>query len=168
MPHDCLMDRHLHLLLERPDANLSKVIVPATNQESGGAKVAGDGSISARSKSIRIGQTATEVGALSGSRRADQTPAPKTQYPAISMTTITLPKALARRLEKASAQVGRCPDAMINTATAERLDYLERRLRTIEAGFEDLQYGAATIEEVQVGRWFQGIGDGIKDLGQNL
>jgi len=162
MPHDCLMDRHLHLLLERPDANLSKVIVPATNQESGGAKVAGDGSISARSKSIRIGQTATEVGALSGSRRADQTPAPKTQYPAISMTTITLPKTLARRLEKASAQVGRCPDAMIKTATAERLDYLERRLRAIEAGFEDLQYGAATIEEVADARdiagWHHGRG----------
>jgi len=65
------------------------------------------------------------------------------------MTTITLPKALARRLEKASARVGRSPDAMAKTAIAERLDYLEGRLRVIEAGFEDLQHGAATTEEVE-------------------
>jgi predicted transcriptional regulator len=57
------------------------------------------------------------------------------------MTTLTIPKALEKRLKKVSAESGRNPDVLARKAISERLDYLEGRLTAINAGFEDLQKG---------------------------
>ena len=61
---------------------------------------------------------------------------------------ITLPKALAKRLARASEVARRSPEAVARSAIADRLDYLEGRLRAIDAGFEDLERGGVTTEQV--------------------
>jgi len=64
------------------------------------------------------------------------------------MIVITLPKALAKRLARASEVAGRSPEAVARSAIADRLDYLEGRLRAIGAGFEDLERGVVSTEQV--------------------
>ena len=66
--------------------------------------------------------------------------------------TVTLPRSLAQRLERVSARSRRSPKALARQAIAQRLDYLEGRLKAIEAGFSDLEKGrGATTEEVLAG-----------------
>lgn len=57
------------------------------------------------------------------------------------MTTLTISKALEKRLREISSKTRRSPESLARKAISERLDYLEGRLRAIDAGFEDLQQG---------------------------
>ena len=67
-------------------------------------------------------------------------------------TTVTLPRSLAQRLERVSARSRRSAKVLARQAIAQRLDYLEGRLKAIEAGFADLEKGrGAATEEVLAG-----------------
>ena len=66
--------------------------------------------------------------------------------------TVSLPRSLARRLHQVSARSRRSPDALARQAISQRLDYLEGRLKAIDAGFADLEKRrGATTEEVLAG-----------------
>lgn len=66
--------------------------------------------------------------------------------------TVTLPRALARRLHRISARSRRSPESLARQAISQRLDYLESRLKAIDAGFADLEkHRGATTEEVLAG-----------------
>ena len=65
------------------------------------------------------------------------------------MTTLTIPKVLEKRLRRVSTQTKRSVDSLVRQAIVERLDYLEGRIRAIDAGFDDLTRGnVSTTEEV--------------------
>ena len=61
---------------------------------------------------------------------------------------IPLSRTLARRLQQVSARSRRSPAVLARQAIAQRLDYLEGRLKAIDAGFADLEStrGATTTE----------------------
>lgn len=62
-------------------------------------------------------------------------------------STLTLPKALRSRLEKAARATHRKPEALARQAIAERLDYLEWEERMIAEGDADLRAGWVITEE---------------------
>lgn len=65
------------------------------------------------------------------------------------MTTLTIPKVLEKRLRRVSTQTKRSVESLVRQAISERLDYLEGRIRAIDAGFDDLARGnVSTTEEV--------------------
>ncbi len=53
--------------------------------------------------------------------------------------TVSLPRSLARRLHRISTRSRRSPEALARQAISQRLDYLEGRLKAIDAGFADLE-----------------------------
>ncbi|MBI2312956.1 MAG: hypothetical protein HYU77_10690 [Betaproteobacteria bacterium] len=55
--------------------------------------------------------------------------------------TLTLPKTLRSRLEKAARAIRRSPEALARQAIAERLDYLEWEERMVAEGDADLKAG---------------------------
>ena len=67
------------------------------------------------------------------------------------MTTLTIPKVLEKRLRRVSTQTKRSVDSLVRQAIAERLDYLEGRIRAIDAGFDDLKRGnvSTTVEVLE-------------------
>ena len=65
------------------------------------------------------------------------------------MTTLTIPKLLEKRLRRVSTQTNRSVESLVRQAIAGRLDYLEGRIRAIDAGFDDLARGnVSTTAEV--------------------
>jgi predicted transcriptional regulator len=65
------------------------------------------------------------------------------------MTTLTIPKVLENRLRRVSSQTRRTVDSLVRQAISERLDYMEGRIRAIDAGFDDLTRGSgSTTAEV--------------------
>ena len=65
------------------------------------------------------------------------------------MTTLTIPKMLEKRLRRVSTQTNRSVESLVRQAIAGRLDYLEGRIRAIDAGFDDLARGnVSTTAEV--------------------
>ncbi len=65
------------------------------------------------------------------------------------MTTLTIPKMLEKRLRRVSTQTNRSVESLVRQAIAGRLDYLEGRIRAIDAGFDDLARGnVSTTTEV--------------------
>jgi predicted transcriptional regulator len=67
------------------------------------------------------------------------------------MTTLTIPKVLEKRLRKVSTQTKRSVESLVRNAITDRLDYLEGRIRAIDAGFDDLARGnvASTTEVLE-------------------
>ena len=61
---------------------------------------------------------------------------------------VHLSRTLARRLRQVSARSRRSPVVLARQAIVQRLDYLEGRLKAIDAGFADLEKrrGATTVE----------------------
>lgn len=55
--------------------------------------------------------------------------------------TVKIPKALVRRLNRVTAKVGVAPDAMVETALANQLDYEEWFLKAVDEGIADLDAG---------------------------
>lgn len=65
------------------------------------------------------------------------------------MTTLTISKTLEKRLRRVSTQTKRSVESLARQAITQRLDYLEGRIRAIDAGFDDLAGGEhATTTEV--------------------
>lgn len=65
------------------------------------------------------------------------------------MTTLTISKTLEKRLRRVSTQTKRSVESLARQAITQRLDYLEGRIRAIDAGFDDLASGEhATTTEV--------------------
>lgn len=48
---------------------------------------------------------------------------------------------LEKRLRRVSTQTKRSVESLVRQAIGERLDYLEGRIRAIDAGFDDLLHG---------------------------
>ena len=60
---------------------------------------------------------------------------------------LKLPKTLAKRLEKVAASAHIKPEAIIETALKDRLDYLEWKENAIAAGQADLDIGRVVTTE---------------------
>jgi len=54
---------------------------------------------------------------------------------------VKIPKALVKRINRVTAQVGVTPDALVKTALANQLDYEEWFLKAIDEGIADLDAG---------------------------
>ena len=54
---------------------------------------------------------------------------------------VKIPKALVKRINRVTAQVGVTPDALVKTALANQLDYEEWFLKAVDEGIADLDAG---------------------------
>ena len=54
---------------------------------------------------------------------------------------VKIPKALVKRINRVTAQVGVTPDILIKTALANQLDYEEWFLKAVDEGIADLDAG---------------------------
>ena len=54
---------------------------------------------------------------------------------------VKIPKALVKRINRVTAQVGVTPGALVKTALANQLDYEEWFLKAVDAGIADLDAG---------------------------
>lgn len=64
--------------------------------------------------------------------------------------TVTIPKALAKRLEKLSGRIRSTPAALIKSAIEEKIAYEEWFLKAVEEGIKEADHGKLlTTEEVR-------------------
>ena len=73
---------------------------------------------------------------------------PRSENEESRMETLLIPQSLAKKLARVSAREGRTASRLACQAIRERIDYLEGRLKAIDAGFADLERrgGAPTTE----------------------